>query len=387
MTDEITTRSWGSRLKDAVVGIFLGIALIIAAIVLIFWNESNSLHTAQSLEQAQSEVIPIALRPIDPANNLKVVFLTGVAWTTDRLTDPSGVTVIAISLTRKVEMYQWKETVDTKTESQLGGSEKEIKTYSYNKTWSESLIDSSSFKTPDGHQNPGAMPVQSKTHYANTVTLGHFMLPYSLISKITISKPVSFGDINTQTVTQVLKKPAQLIDNVLYLGQDPQNPQPGDLRISMSAIYPQEVSIVAQQIDNTFQPYMAPAGEPVLLLESGKKSPDQMFDNAKSENSSIAWILRLISLLMMIGGFALLFNPLVVLADVLPILGTLVGFGTGLIAILLGTALWVILTAIAWFTTRPMWSIGLVVILIFGIYFIISMRAKNKDAVNPPPPM
>lgn len=385
MVDEITTRSWGSRLKDAFVGILIGIVLLSAGIVLIFWNEKHSLHTAQSLEQAQKILVSIPSAPVNPKNNLKVVYVNGIATTKDTLSDPQfGVSVVAISLKRSVEMYQWKESVETKKESQMGGSEKEVKSYSYSTTWSETLIDSSNFKTPDGHQNPGAMPIQTKTQYADKVTLGDFTLPYTLSSLMDVSQPVALNKVNKEALGKELNKPVHLVDNVLYLGQDPNNTQPGDLRIKMSAIMPQDVSIIAQQTENTFQAYMAPAGESVLLLEPGRPSAQLMMENAQSENRMIAWIIRLASLLMLIGGFALIFNPLVVLADVLPFLGSIIGFGTGFLAILLGSALWIIITATAWFTTRPLWSIGLIVILIVGGFFMIRSK-RNKQEVQVPP--
>jgi hypothetical protein len=81
---------------------------------------------------------------------------------------------------------------------------------------------------------------------------------------------------------------------------------------------------------------------------------------------------------MLMGGFALILKPLVVLADVLPLLGSLVGFGMGFIAFVLGLSLWVILTATAWFSARPLWSIGSIVILIISLYFLINKRNTKR---------
>ena len=68
--EDIITTSWFSRLKDAFIGIFIGIALIIGAIVLVFWNEEHSLHTAQSLEQAKKFLISVPSAPINQQKNL-----------------------------------------------------------------------------------------------------------------------------------------------------------------------------------------------------------------------------------------------------------------------------------------------------------------------------
>lgn len=384
MAEEITTTSWFSRLKEAFIGIFIGIALIIGAIVLVFWNEEHSLHTAQSLEQAKNVLISIPNAPINHQNNLKVVYLSGLATTNENLVDSLlGVTVNAINLHRQVEMYQWKQKTETRTESQLGGSEKHITTYSYDKVWSESLIDSSNFKSPDGHQNPTSMPLQSQLHYAKTVTVGDFLLPDSLIKQIDVSQPVSLTQANKETLKKQLDKPVTLTNNSLYLGQDAQNPQPGDVRINLTVVKPQIVSIIAQQTGDTLQAYLAPAGQSVLLLSTGQHSSDEMIHQAQSENTLLAWVLRLFSLLILIGGFSLIMKPLVILADVVPFLGSIAGFGTGFIAFLLGLGVWLIVTAIAWFATRPLMSISLLVTAVVGGYILLRLKAKKVKTSLP----
>ncbi len=384
MAEEITTTSWFSRLKEAFIGIFIGIALIIGAIVLVFWNEEHSLHTAQSLEQAKNVLISIPNAPINHQNNLKVVYLSGLATTNENLVDSLlGVTVNAINLHRQVEMYQWKQKTETRTESQLGGSEKHITTYSYDKVWSESLIDSSNFKSPDGHQNPTSMPLQSQLHYAKTVTVGDFLLPDSLIKQIDVSQPVSLTQANQETLKKQLDKPVTLTNNSLYLGQDAQNPQPGDVRIHLTVVKPQIVSIIAQQTGDTLQAYLAPAGQSVLLLSTGQHSSDEMIHQAQSENTLLAWVLRLFSLLILIGGFSLIMKPLVILADVVPFLGSIAGFGTGFIAFLLGFGVWLIVTAIAWFATRPLLSISLLVTAVVGGYILLRLKAKKVKTSLP----
>ncbi|WP_454782235.1 TMEM43 family protein [Legionella sp. WA2022007384] len=382
--EEITTTSWFSRLKEAFLGIIVGIALIIGAIVLVFWNEKHSLHMAQSLAQTKKVVIAVPNAPIDKQNNLKVVYLSGLATTKEHLKDSLlGITVNAINLNRKVEMYQWKQKTETRTESQLGGSEKHITTYTYDKVWSEHLIDSSNFKTPAGHQNPQSMPIHSEIQYAKTVTLGDFLLPDILIKQIDISQPISLAPVNKEDLKNQFNKPVSLNNNELYLGQDTQNPQLGDMRLTLTAVEPQTVSIIAQQTGNTLQEYLAPAGQSVILLSTGQHSSDEMIEEAQSENRLLTWLLRLVSLLLLIGGFSLIMKPLVILADVVPFIGSIVGFGTGFIAFLLGFSVWLIVTAIAWFATRPFMSIGLLIIAVIGSYILLQLKTKKAKASLP----
>ncbi|MDP1603505.1 MAG: TMEM43 family protein [Legionella sp.] len=379
MVEEVTTQSWGSRLKDAFVGILIGILLVAAAVYIVFWNENHGLHTAQSLTEVEKQLLAVSPSPIDSKNNLRVLYLNGLATTQDKLKDTVlNIEMKAIALIRTVEMYQWQEDTQTKTEKQMGGSEKTLKTYSYKKVWSEHLIDSSTFKEPSTHQNPTTMPVQSQREVAAHVTLGDFLLPASLVEQIIITTPVDLYALKLKPIEDKFKKPAHLLHNQLYLGQDAQNSQVGDLRINASAVLPQTISIIAQQTGNTLQAYNAHAGAPVLLLASGKQSSEEMIRSAEDENRMITWLLRLMTLIMIIIGFALLMRPLVVFADVLPIAGTIVGFGTGLIAFILGLGLWTIFTALAWFTTRPFLSIGLLLIVVIVGYFLLKLRRRKR---------
>lgn len=216
MSEEITTTSWGTRIKNAFIGIGVGIILIIAAIILIFWNEKHSLHMAESLKEAQKILVTVPNAPINPQNNAKVVYFTGLATTTDKLVDSIlGIDANAIKLDRKVQMYQWKEHVETQTQSQMGGGEKQTKTYTYTKTWSDNLIDSSTFRDQEGHQNPAVMPVQSQVQYANKVTVGDYTLPSALVSQIDVSKPIELTDANKDKLKAKLNKPVELSNNEL----------------------------------------------------------------------------------------------------------------------------------------------------------------------------
>lgn len=382
MSEEVTTTSWGSRIKNAFMGIGVGIVLIVAAVILIFWNEKHSLHMAQSLDQAQKILITVPNSPINPQNNAKVVYFTGLATTKDNLVDSTlGIDVNAINLDRKVQMYQWEEHVKTETQSQVGGSEKQIKTYSYTKSWSDNLIDSSKFNDQAGHQNPAVMPVNSQSQYADKVTVGDFTIPRSLVTQIDVSKPIELSEANKDKLNAKLNKSVELINNELYVGADPQTPQLGDLKISSTVVYPQNVSIIAQQSGSTLEAYLAPAGETVMLIATGTVSSLQMISDALAENKMMSWILRGVSLVMLIVGFSLLLGPLVVLADVLPFLGSIVGFGTGFIGFVLGLAVWIIATSIAWFATRPIFAVGITVVVLLLSYALIKMK-RDKNALS-----
>ncbi len=362
MVQEITNRSWGSRIIDAFKGIIIGLLLLIGGFVLVFWNEGHSLHTKEALQQAQHVLYSAPNHPIDANNNHHVIYINGLATTQDTLHDTTlGVSENALQLIRHVEMYQWKENVKSHTDDNLGGSEQEVNEYTYTQTWSDEPINSIEFKEPNGHHNPSDMPLHNHKQYAQPIHVGDFNLPKDLVSQLQGETAVDLHSVNLTRLQSILKKPTQLSDDTLYVGNDPQSPKVGDLKISLFVILPQPVSIIAEQTENTFQPYVATSGKSVNLLAMGIVSPTKMIFDAQTENKEITWVLRFVSLLMLIIGIALLMQPLVVLADFIPFFGSLLGFGTGLIAFVVGLLLWSIALGIAWFAVRPLLAIGMVV--------------------------
>jgi hypothetical protein len=377
MVQEVTTTSWGKRIINAFWGVLFGIALIIGAFYLVFWNEGNALHTQQALEQTSKVVIPVANTPVDAKNDMRAIYFSGTATTDNILMDKIlTISEKAIQLNRKVEMYQWVQETETKTEKQVGGSEQEIKTYTYKKQWSPELINSSDFKEQAGHENPANMPLKSKVQYASVVTVGDFTLPNELIKQISGDKTVDVSKVDVDGLKSRFNKPVQAQEEGLYVGDDAQAPKIGDMRISVTAVYPETVSVIGQQTGKTVQPYMTKAGHAVFLIEVGQVSSQQMIHEAEAENRAIMWLLRLLSLVMMIIGLALIMAPIAVLADFLPFLGGLVGAGTGFIAFAVGICLWVIGFSIAWFMVRPVMAACFIVLAIVGSFTVVRYKRR-----------
>ena len=129
---ETTTISWFSRLKNALIGIVIGVVLVIGAVFGIFWNEHRSVQTARSLAEGRGLVVDVDAQKPDPAREGKLVHAAGEASVTQPLQDTDfGVTATGLRLKRIAEMFQWKENKRTEKTKNLGGSETETTTYTY----------------------------------------------------------------------------------------------------------------------------------------------------------------------------------------------------------------------------------------------------------------
>jgi phosphatidylglycerophosphatase A len=74
--------------------------------------------------------------------------------------------------------------------------------------------------------------------------------------------------------------------------------------------------------------------------------------------------------LVIFFAFTLLFAPLKVVADIIPPLGWLVGFGTGLLAAMLTLVLAPVIIAIAWLTFRPLLA-GAIILVGLALAFAL----------------
>ena len=238
MTDQfVVTEStgWVSRLVGSIKGVLVGLVFFAGAFPLLFWNEGRAVRRAQDLEEGRGAVVEVSADVVRPADEGRLVHLSGAAATNESLTDVElGPTAAgSLRLRRTVEMYQWKEESKSETKKKLGGGEETTTTYTYSKAWSSSLIDSSKFQKPDGHTNPESLPVESETFTAEGIHVGKFELPESLTGLISnfVSRPVTKAEAQAAAKAHSTDIEATT-GGLLYVGANPQQPALGDLRIT-----------------------------------------------------------------------------------------------------------------------------------------------------------
>ena len=351
---ETTTISWFTRLKNALVGILIGIALVIGSIVGIFWNEHRAVQTARSLAEGRGLVIDVDAQKPDPANNGRLVHVAGQASAAAPLLDPDfGVSGTGLRLVRTAEMYQWKEEEHTETTKNVGGSETKTTTYTYSKTWSTDAIDSSRFKRPQDHGNP-PKTVAGREIYARDASSAA-----SRSTRRSCPAPERRGAAGLERYRRDAEGEEarrQDIRWLIYVGDDPSVPRIGDLRISYELAPAGPVSVIAAQSGTGFSPYQTAAGDKLAMLRPGIMTAPQMFAAAEEENFILTWALRAALMLGIWLGTFLIVRPLAVFADLIPFVGSIVGFGLGSAALLVALIVGPTAIAIAAFAFRPVVS-------------------------------
>jgi hypothetical protein len=381
---ETSSRGWFSRLGGAFKGILVGLVLMGLATWLLFSNEGRAVRTAKTLEEGGGAVVAVSADRVDPSHEGGLVHISGQAVTGEILTDPEFlVTADAVHLERRVEMYQWQQSQSSETKKKVGGGTETETTYSYSKGWSDRLIDSQSFKDPQGHENPAEMPYSSKQFSAETVDVGAFRLSSGLIAKMSRSEPLS---VTTRDLLPAdLRYRVELLENGFYFGFDPSSPRVGDVRISFQYVPPAVVSLVGQQVGSMIGPYAAQAGGTIELLSYGTVPPEQMFEAAEKSNTLMTWLIRLGGLLLMFLGLRMVFRPLSVMADVVPVLGNVVAAGTGFVSFLIAAFLSAAIIAVAWIFYRPLIGITLVAlaVVLVAVVIVVLRKAGSRRVATP----
>lgn len=401
---EVTSTSWFSRLGDSFKGIGIGIVLILAATALLWWNEGRTVRTGDAIVEAQLATEPLpGIDKIDSAFEGKLVYATGRAVTKDELVDPVfGIKVNAIRLRRKVEYYQWVEHRKSEKRQKLGGGEETVTTYTYTREWVSRPVDSQTFKKSFEHANKTRIQSENADWYAANVTFGAYRFPPFLTRSIGGEKEltISLSDQQRAELQKAFFAPDASLDasqvvgqqgasmihsqgNTLYIGRQPNSPSIGDVRVTFFETPAAEVSIIAKVSGNTFVTFRASNGSAFSRLEMGTQDMNGMFESAKSGNATMAWILRIVGTVICISGFGMLFAPFKVLADVIPLLGSIVGAGTGLVSGLLGSAWSLVVIAIAWIRFRPVLGaclLGAALVLVILLF----IKGRTKKATPPP---
>jgi hypothetical protein len=377
----VTRQGYFSRLGGALKGILVGFLMFVIGFPVLFWNEGRAVQTRKSLDEGAGAVVGAQIAPRDAELEGRLVHLSGSVQVDATLRDPRfGIEQRAIRLERVVEMYQWRERAETREEKKVGGAVERTTTYTYSKEWSDRLNDSSRFHDPTGRQNPGSMPFEGASFQAQSGTLGDYRLDAGVLGKVGGWSPLA---VQPGDLAEDLRSEFTAQGEWLYHGAGPAAPEVGDVRVRFRYVPEQTISVIARQTGDRLDAYPTRAGDPLLLVATGEVSADHMFARAHAANTALTWVLRFAGFLLMWLGLGLIFKPMSVLMDVIPLFGTIVGKGIGFVTFIIAAVLALVTIAIAWLFYRPLLGIALLLAAGGLIYWLVVRRRKP---VQPPLP-
>ena len=379
---ETTSKSWLGRIVGGVGAIFFGLILVIAAAALMFWNEGRAARTAAALSEGAGLVVAVAPDSIDAANEGRLVHVAGETSAGAPARDPDfGLDANGLRLDRKVEMYQWKLESHGETQKKVGGGEETVTRYTYSREWSDHAIGSAGFRDSAGHRNPAMPSLTSHEFFARGAKLGAFAIGADVLRLLDPTDSFAPPEAALDQARAALGERARVSEGGVFAGADPAQPAIGDVRVTWQALPLAPISVVARQTQSSLSPYLASNGRALLLAEPGVVDAALMFKHGEDENRLLTWILRGVGALAMFVGFRLMLSLFETLADVVPLIGAIVGAGASLAALLCTFILAPIIVAIAWVFYRPLVAVGALVIgaaLAYGVRALVRSRAAQR---------
>ncbi len=346
-------------------GIIGGIILLGIGVVFLWWNEGNNVKNIKTTNEAAKVYKDVKSDKINSKNEGELIATSGKLINDEELTDNEfDITIKTPLMIRTVEIYQW----DEKEEDDEGTT-----IYSYEKKWSDSLINSSEFHE-SGHVNPKEKKYENKTFYSKDVKVGAFSLTSKQINMLSTKE--TYNDFNEEYIKDLdLTISGKYITN----SKNIEKPSIGDIRISFNYNNSNEISVLAVQKGDTFAPFTSKTGKTINKVMDGVHTGKEMLEDIKSQNKLLKWILRLVGAVICMFGFATILGPISTISNFVPILGDIVGVAVGIVSFILGLCLSLIVISIAWIRFRPVLGISLLTTAVVLIVFLIKKGKKKKE--------
>ena len=394
---EVNRTSYGKNVGNSFKGTFIGLLLVIVATILIFWNENRAIKTYKAIGRAQDACVEMPdINTISPDFEGKTVHCTGVASTDETIADENfGANVNALCIKRDVEYFQWVEHTKTTKKEKIGGATEETTTYTYEKEWVSSPINSADFKDPEyKNRNFVYQKIEEKEILPEKVSFGAYQLPPFIVGSIRGDENATIN-MDEETKRQwnsavkaqlglsdtVSTNYVEVYDNVVYFGPNKNNPNVGDVRVTFTYVpNDRQISIIANVVGNTFTQYVdAKNGKTISSVAMGNVPAEQMFETLKKNNKMITWLVRLLLMLLIIAGFRMMVGLISTVLKVLPFLGKGVGAILGFACTIIGVAWTFLFIAIAWISVRPFLAISLLVVVVALIVWLVMRGKKRKE--------
>lgn len=405
---ETTRTGYGTRVKNSFKAIGTGLVLFLGGTALLWWNEGRAVKTEDMLNEAEAATVVMENpEKVDQSLNGELVCATALATTEDSLVDQQfGFGAKAIALKRTVRYFQIEEHAKKEKKQKVGGEEETVTTYTYNRVWTTTPINSEGFHDPGYRKRNFVLTtVEANDVWAKNVTFGAYTLPDQLIHSITSTEPLQpvipqyrLKSMSEDAYQVALRNNAHLKtgmgneaksgnvqeadfihvnNNEIYIGMSPSSPAVGDVKVTFEKVVPAKVTLISKVNGNTFEPYKAKNGYTFQTLVMGEKGVDEIYEGERTTNTIMTWFLRFLGIVMVIGGLKGIFGFLETLLMVVPFVANILGWGVGIVCSVVGVVWGLIVIAIAWLFYRPV--LAIVLLAIAGVLiWIFAFKGKDK---------
>jgi hypothetical protein len=397
----VSRRGFGSRIISSIIGVPIGIVLIFGSCFLLYWNEGRTDYS-----KIASKSVSVQASQVDQSQNGKFISVTG-SVTGQRISDGAYLNPMsAVAVERTVEEYAWVETQQTQSNNSTGGGQTNKTTYTYSEQWVDQPANSNNFQVPAGHQNP-AKPLNDSLVKAASGKVGAYTFDPQTI-KLPSLQDVALSSSNTTLlnstifataapITQstgptftssvpITNNPSPILSNLrlasseyIYGGSGNLSaPQLGDIRISYQDLPAgTNVTVFGQLNNGSIGAYTDSNNHTLYDLLAGDRQT--AIATLHNQYEKTTWIFRGIGVGLIWIGLIMLFGPLDMLLDFIPVAGEIGGMLTFIItlpiALLIGGTVIII-----GYTLHHVIALLIGVPLIFAIWigiFKLIKKARN----------
>jgi len=411
---DVENKNWFQRIKDALMGLPMGIAYVIVACWAIVYGEIHHAKTTNVLKYTRGKVQEASSRNISPEQNNKLVLVRDTIRSQEELTDTLfEIKTSDLKLYREIKMYQWEEEVTKKTTNKAFGATTDTIKYVYHKTWNTALIDSERFKYKDQYKNPKQLGFTPAEYTANSMTIGDYELSSLLKKELKHYSPLAItgtsypnGMVASDTflclsheiaTDAAIFQHTMLDGSYLYIGKGtPGNPEIGDHKIVFWSIPFSLYSIVAEQNNHSLQTLPIKDGLIVselncgtnfnyqytdfAIIKAGKSNTAELYAWAGDENDHLFVIgFRFWGFIFMVAGFKRITAPLVVTMSIIPFWRKFSAKAIARLSFLFATSLTLFLAGTTWlifnnFSNVSRWDYYFLILIV--LTFIGAIRVK-----------
>lgn len=258
---------------------FFGFILGILGIITIHWNETHAIDLNIHYNKAINKVAEVDSNHFSSEHEGKLIYLHGRLQVDEPLTEPEyGVSVQAVKLRQRVQMFQWVESI---VENQLN----------YEGEWKHKLVDSTKFLRNETHRNPQSFPLESKLYVSEGVRVGEYYMSDEYKN--------TFKDyVQITSDERPENRNIKMHFGLYYHSENVWKPDIGDVRVQFAyaGLHDEPLSVVGKLIGRTVQPYYnITNGYHIQYIHPGPKvSLEDLLDTGHSKN---IWTIRIYRIL------------------------------------------------------------------------------------------
>jgi hypothetical protein len=353
---------WFHSLTGIVFGAFVGVALTVAAVALLYWAEGRT-NLADLARQAH--VAPP--EQVDPALEGALVSASGVVATDETVADPEFLREQpALELARAVEMYAWVE-----HERRSSGRRE----WSYTREWTARPADSGRFHDPGGHHNPAMRVGNGRWAVASGRVAVYGFRPREAVLPRGVALTLSDEMLRADPPYG-----ARLDQGFLYIGEHSvAAPSVGDLRMRYEVLRPGALAtLFGDQHGAQVAPHALPHGSFYRLLPGGR---DNAIATLAVEHRVVTWLLRLLGLFLLYMGLNLAAAPVSAMFDVVPLLGRASRALVAAVTLPAALGLAVATITLSRLVHGP--RSALVVVLVIVVFAVLFARRRRRQGRSP----